>query len=153
MKLMVNDNAVDIPEQWQKESLLIVLREYLGLTGAKIGCGIGQCGACTIIIDGQARRSCIADVSDVTDMKITTIEGLAARNGGLHPVQQAWIDEAVPQCGYCQAGQIMSAVALLDAHPRPDEDAIKEAMEDVLCRCGTYRRIRTAIERAAEGPV
>ena len=150
MKLTVNNRVRDIPANWQNESLLFVMREYLGLTGAKFGCGVGQCGACTVIIDGQAQRSCITNVSDATDSKITTIEGLATVDGKLHPVQKAWIDEAVPQCGYCQAGQIMSAVALIETNPNPDEDAIEDAMEGVLCRCGTYRRIRKAIDRAAE---
>lgn len=150
MKLIVNGEPKLIPAEWQQESLLFVLRDYLGLTGTKYGCGVGQCGACTVIIEGQAQRSCITDVSDVVDAQIATIEGLAGANGELHPVQRAWLDESVPQCGYCQAGQIMSAVALIAENPQPDDDAINEAMEGVLCRCGTYQRIRKAIKRAAE---
>lgn len=150
MKLTINDEPNRIPPEWQRESLLSVLREYLGLTGAKYGCGVGQCGACTVIIDGRARRSCITNVADVVDAAILTVEGLAGENGKLHPVQQAWLDEAVPQCGYCQAGQIMSAVALITDNPEPGDDAVNEAMESVLCRCGTYQRIRKAIKRATE---
>ena len=147
MKLTVNDEPKLIPAEWQQESLLFVLREYLGLTGAKYGCGVGQCGACTVIINGQAQRSCITDASAVVDAKIVTIEGLGGKEG-LHPVQQAWLDETVVQCGYCQAGQIMSAVALLAENSSPDDAAIDEAMEGNLCRCGTYQRIRKAIKQA-----
>ena len=151
MKLTVNGETRHIPPEWQQESLLFVLRENLGLTGAKYGCGVGQCGACTVIVDGYAQRSCITAVSDVVGTEVTTIEGLAADDGTLHPVQQAWLDEFVPQCGYCQAGQIMSAVALIAKTPQPDDDIINDAMEGVLCRCGSYKRIRKAIKRAAEG--
>lgn len=128
--------------------LLWVLREQLGLTGPKFGCGKGLCGACTVHIDGAATRSCILPVSSLEGHQVTTIEGLAT--AVLHPVQQAWIDENVPQCGYCQSGQIMSAAALLASNPRPDNAAIDAAMSGNICRCGTYLRIRRAIHRAAE---
>ena len=128
--------------------LLWVLRDTLGMTGTKYGCGIAQCGACTVHIDGVATRSCSMPVSAVGARKITTIEGLAA-NGTLHKVQQAWIDNDVPQCGYCQAGQLMSAAALLAKNPSPNDADINEAMLGNLCRCGTYNRIRAAIHSAA----
>jgi aerobic-type carbon monoxide dehydrogenase small subunit (CoxS/CutS family) len=129
--------------------LLYVLRELLGVTGLKYGCGVGVCGACTSHIgENKAARPCIVAVGSVRDRPITTIEGLAA-SGQLHPVQQAWIDEDVAQCGYCQPGQIMSAVALLAQNPDPDDDDIDAAMEANVCRCGTYVRIRAAIKRAA----
>jgi isoquinoline 1-oxidoreductase alpha subunit len=126
--------------------LLWALRDELGLTGTKYGCGIGQCGACTVNIDGAAVRSCGVAVSDAQGAKITTIEALAA-GGALHPVQQAWLDEDVPQCGYCQSGQIMAAVALLRQQPHPSDSDIDTAMSNI-CRCGTYPRIRAAIHRA-----
>jgi len=125
--------------------LLWVIREYLGLTGTKYGCGIAQCGACTVLVDGTAQRSCQTPVKDVHGKKITTIEGLP----GSHPVVKAWIAEDVPQCGYCQSGQIMEAVALLKDNPKPSDDDIDNAMSGNLCRCGTYQRIRLAIHRAA----
>lgn len=128
--------------------LLWVLRDTLGLKGSKFGCGAGYCGACTVHVDGAARRSCMTPLSAVEGAEVTTIEGLA-ENGELHPVQRAWIEEDVPQCGYCQAGQIMQAVALLESTPRPDDGRIDEAMAGNLCRCGTYLRIRRAIRRAA----
>lgn len=127
--------------------LLYVLRNDLGLRGPRFGCGLGQCGACTVIIDGVATRSCITLTSRVRG-EITTLEGLA-KDGTLHPVQQAWIDEQVPQCGYCQSGQVMSAVALLAANPAPTDDDIDAAMRGNICRCGTYPRIRRGIHRAA----
>jgi isoquinoline 1-oxidoreductase alpha subunit len=129
--------------------LLWALRDELGLTGTKYGCGIGQCGACTVNIDGAAVRSCGVGVSDAQGAKITTIEALAA-GGALHPVQQAWLDEDVPQCGYCQSGQIMAAVALLRQQPHPSDSDIDTAMSNI-CRCGTYPRIRAAIHRAISG--
>ena len=126
--------------------LLWALRDEMGLTGTKYGCGVGQCGACTVTIDGSAVRSCGLAVSDAQGAKITTIEALAA-GGALHPVQQAWLDEDVPQCGYCQSGQIMAAVALLHEQPHPSDSDIDAAMSNI-CRCGTYPRIRAAIHRA-----
>jgi isoquinoline 1-oxidoreductase alpha subunit len=127
--------------------LLWILRDNLGLTGTKYGCGIGACGACTVHLDGAAVRSCTLPVESVGGRAVTTIEGLAP--DGRHRVQRAWEAEDVPQCGYCQAGQIMSAAALLAAHPRPTDDQIDQAMSGNLCRCGTYGRIRRAIHRAA----
>ena len=129
--------------------LLWVVREQLGLTGTKFGCGIAQCGACTVHVDGQALRSCVTPIAAVSGKQITTIEGLAT-DAGLHPVQQAWIDEQVPQCGYCQSGQIMSAVALLAENAAPSDEEIDAAMRGNVCRCGMYSRIRTAIHRAAD---
>ncbi len=127
--------------------LLWVLRENLGLTGTKFGCGIAQCGACTIHVDGQPIRSCITPIASVKEKKITTIEGLSA--DGSHPIQKAWIAEEVPQCGYCQSGQIMSAAALLAAKPKPSDADIDAALSGNICRCGTYQRIRRAIHRVA----
>ena len=128
--------------------LLWVIREQLGLTGTKFGCGIAQCGACTVHLDGSAVRSCVTPVGAVAGRTVTTLEGLG-ENGKLHPVQQAWIDEQVPQCGYCQSGQIMSASALLASNPAPSDAEIDAAMRGNICRCGTYGRIRRAIKRAA----
>ena len=127
--------------------LLWTLRENLGLTGTKFGCGIAQCGACTVHVDGQPVRSCITPAAAVQGKKITTIEGLST--DGSHPLQKAWIAEEVPQCGYCQSGQIMSAAALLTAKPKPSDADIDSAMSGNICRCGTYQRIRRAIHRAA----
>jgi isoquinoline 1-oxidoreductase subunit alpha len=127
--------------------LLWVLRDLLDMTGTKYGCGIGMCGACTVHIDGTATRSCQTPVSTAAGRRITTIEGLGA--GQVHPVQQAWIAEQVPQCGYCQPGQVMSAAALLSQKPRPTDAEIGEAMAGNLCRCATYFRIRKAIHRVA----
>jgi isoquinoline 1-oxidoreductase alpha subunit len=128
--------------------LLWVIRDEKKLTGTKFGCGMGQCGACTIHVDGKAQRSCITPVSSVNNKNITTIEGLA-ENGDLTPVQQAWIEMDVPQCGYCQAGQIMAATDFLKSYPKPTDEDIKQHMTNI-CRCGTYVRIRKAIHRAAE---
>jgi aerobic-type carbon monoxide dehydrogenase small subunit (CoxS/CutS family) len=128
--------------------LLYILRNDLGLRGPRFGCGLGQCGACTVIINGAATRSCITPVSSVRS-EITTLEGLA-KGGKLHPVQQAWIDEQVPQCGFCQNGQIMTAKALLDKNPNPTDRQIREAMARTLCRCMTYYRVQLAIKRAAK---
>ena len=129
--------------------LLYVLRNDLGLRGPRFGCGLGQCGACTVIIDGAAVRSCQLPVAAVNSA-VTTLEGIA-QNGALHPLQQAWIDEQVPQCGYCQNGQIMTAKALLDRNPSPTDAEIREGMEAALCRCMTYFRIHAAIKRVANG--
>jgi aerobic-type carbon monoxide dehydrogenase small subunit (CoxS/CutS family) len=128
--------------------LLWVLRDELGLTGSKYGCGVGVCGACTVLVDGEPERSCVRTVREVTGKKIVTIEGLSAT--GQHPVQRAWMELDVPQCGYCQAGQILTAVALLKAKPKPTDRDIDESMGDLVCRCGTYDRIRKAIHRAAQ---
>jgi aerobic-type carbon monoxide dehydrogenase small subunit (CoxS/CutS family) len=135
------DVPVDMPLLW-------VLRENLGLTGTKYGCGKALCGACTVHVNGNALRSCVAPVSSVIGKEIVTIEGLSADNS--HPVQRAWIAEDVPQCGYCQSGQIMSAAALLSANPTPTDDDIDQAMSANICRCGTYQRIRRAIHLAAD---
>jgi aerobic-type carbon monoxide dehydrogenase small subunit (CoxS/CutS family) len=129
--------------------LLYVLRNDLDLHGPKFGCGLGQCGACTVIINGVATRSCVTPVSSVRS-EVTTLEGLAS-GGKLHPVQQAWIDEQVPQCGFCQNGQIMTAKALLDRNPHPTDQQIREAMARTLCRCMTYYRVQAAIKRVAGG--
>ena len=128
--------------------LLWVLRDIVGLTGTKFGCGIAQCGACTVHLNGRPMRSCSVPIGALDGAKITTIEGLT-QNGVLHPVQQAWIDEQVPQCGYCQSGQIMLACSLLKETPQPDDDAIIGTMTDNYCRCGTYPQIIAAIKRAA----
>ena len=128
--------------------LLWVLRETLGLTGTKFGCGIGMCGTCTVLLDGEAVRTCMLPVSAAANRRVTTIEGLSRDRS--HPVQRAWIEEDVPQCGYCQSGQILAAVALLARHAHPTDTQIDEGMTN-LCTCGTYQRIRAAIHRAAQG--
>ena len=129
--------------------LLWVIRDHLNMTGTKFGCGIGQCGACTVHVDGRAQRSCITPVAAVDGVAITTIEGLANSDDDLHPVQQAWLENDVPQCGYCQAGQIMATVDFLKRYPQPTDADIDNNMTNI-CRCGTYVRIRKAIHRAAE---
>jgi isoquinoline 1-oxidoreductase alpha subunit len=144
--LSVNGQSrtVDVPADMP---LLWVLRDTLGLTGTKYGCGMALCGACTVHLDGQAVRTCTTPVSTVGTRRVTTIEGLSA--DGSHPVQQAWIAEQVPQCGYCQVGQVMAAAALLARTPHPSDADIDRAMTNI-CRCGTYQRVRRAIHRAAE---
>jgi aerobic-type carbon monoxide dehydrogenase small subunit (CoxS/CutS family) len=129
--------------------LLYVLRNDLDLHGPRFGCGLGQCGACTVLIKGEAVRSCVRPVSQVQGAEITTLEGLA-KNGALHPVQQGWIDEQVPQCGFCQNGQILTAKALLDKNPNPTDTEIRQGMQGALCRCMTYYRVQAAIRRAAK---
>jgi len=129
--------------------LLYVLRNDIGLQGPRFGCGLGQCGACTVIMKGEAVRSCIRPVSAAQGVEITTLEGLAT-DGALHPLQQAWIDEQVPQCGFCQNGQILTAKVLLDKNPSPSDAQIRQAMAGTLCRCMTYYRIHAAIKRAAK---
>ena len=128
--------------------LLWALRDLLGLTGTKFSCGMGLCGSCTVLVDDEPMRSCITPIAQVTGKSITTIEGLS--EDASHPVQEAWLEEKVSQCGYCQPGQIMSAVGLLKKAPNPSDAEIDQAMGDVLCRCGTYQRIRAAIHRAAQ---
>lgn len=149
MSFILNGQSHDIPRDWADEPLLFLLRENFGLMGAKFGCGVGICGACTIIIDGEATRACTTRAGDVDGLSVRTIEGLA-EGDSLHPVHQAWLDHGVPQCGYCQAGQIMAAVALLDEVPDPSAEDIDAAMDANLCRCGTYLRIKAAILSAAE---
>jgi aerobic-type carbon monoxide dehydrogenase small subunit (CoxS/CutS family) len=129
--------------------LLYILRNDIGVQGPRFGCGLGQCGACTVLIKGEAVRSCVRPVSAVNGAEITTLEGLA-KNGVLHPLQQAWIDEQVPQCGFCQNGQILTAKALLDRTPNPTDAQIRQGMNGTLCRCMTYYRIQAAIKRAAK---
>ena len=141
----VNGRAVTVDAE-DDTPLLWVIRDVIGLTGTKFGCGIGMCGACTVHVGGRPTRSCITPLGSIAGAKVTTIEGLA----GKHPVQKAWADLQVPQCGYCQSGQIMSAAALLAAIPHPDDADIDAAMSGNICRCGTYPRIRKAIHRAAE---
>ena len=130
--------------------LLWVLREQLGLTGTKFGCGIAQCGACTVHLDGRAVRSCVTTVASAEGRQVTTIEGLASGPDQLHPLHQAWIDHQVPQCGYCQSGQLMSASALLSSNPNPTDDEINQAMRGNVCRCGMYGRIRDAIKSTSQ---
>ncbi len=148
MNIMVNGQAQRVPDGWENETLLAVLRDGLGLVGSKYGCGVGLCGACAVLIDGEATRSCVLPVASVGDRRVTTIEGLADGDR-LHPLQQAWLDERVPQCGYCQSGQIIAAHALLIRHPRPDDAQITAALDGQLCRCGTQQRICAAVKRAA----
>lgn len=147
-QLNVNGTSRSISADSQ-ESLLFVLRDQLGLTGSKYGCGEGQCGACTVLIDGTARRSCITRVGTVGDKKITTIEGLATGDR-LHPLQQAFLDEAAMQCAYCTSGMIMSAASLLNENASPSESEILDFMEGNVCRCGTQPRIVAAIQKAAK---
>jgi isoquinoline 1-oxidoreductase subunit alpha len=147
ISLQVNGKKYEV-EVPPNTPLLWVIRESLGLTGTKYGCGISQCGVCTVHVNGEAIRSCVTPVSSVAGKEIVTIEGLSA--GDSHPVQQAWMAEDVPQCGYCHSGQIMAAAALLAKNPRPSDADIDRAMSGNLCRCGTYQRIRRAIHRAAE---
>jgi isoquinoline 1-oxidoreductase alpha subunit len=146
--LRVNDQdyTVDVDED---TPLLWILRDNLGLTGTKYGCGAGLCGSCTVLINGESKRSCVTQVDQAVGVEIITIEGLSP--DGSHPVQVVWLEEHVSQCGYCQPGQILNTVALLAQNPRPSDDDINVAMRNVLCRCGTYQRIRAAIHRAAEG--
>jgi len=147
VKLNVNGKTLEADVDPQTP-LLWVLRDTLGLTGTKFGCGMALCGACTVHLDGQPIRSCVTPVAAIGAQKVTTIEGLSTNRS--HPVQKAWIELDVPQCGYCQSGQIMSAVALLASKPKPTDADIDGAMAGNICRCGTYQRIRAAIHRAAE---
>jgi len=145
--LQINGQTYTV-EAEREMPLLWVLRDLLGLTGTKFSCGEGVCGSCTVLIDDEPVRSCITGVAGVVGKSIVTIEGLSP--DGSHPLQKAWIDERVTQCGYCQPGQIMNAAALLKKNPKPSDEDINTAMGDVLCRCGTYQRIRSAIHRAAQ---
>ncbi len=147
IQLIVNGKAQSVDVAGNMP-LLWVLRDTLGMTGTKFGCGMALCGACTVHLDGEAIRSCITPVSSVAGKKITTIEGLSPDRS--HPVQRAWIEVDVPQCGYCQSGQIMSAASLLAKTPKPSDSEIDDAMKGNICRCGTYQRIREAVHRAAE---
>lgn len=148
MVLLVNGkrHTVDVDPA---TPLLYILRNDLDLAGPRFGCGLGQCGACTVLIKGEATRSCVRTVAQSQNVEITTLEGLA-KDGTLHPVQQAWIDEQVPACGYCQNGQILTAKALLDKNPHPTDAQIRDAMKSVLCRCMTYYGINAAVKRAAK---
>ena len=150
MDITLNVNGANLKADVEPETpLLWVLRDNLGLTGTKYGCGVAMCGTCTVHLDGQAVKSCSIPVSAAVGARITTIEGLAA-NGRPHPVQTAWTELSVPQCGYCQSGQIMAAAALLASQPNPSDAEIDAAMSGNLCRCGTYLRIRQGIRKAAE---
>jgi isoquinoline 1-oxidoreductase alpha subunit len=148
IELKVNDQIQQVDVE-ADTPLLWVIREQLNLIGTKFGCGMAQCGACTVHLNGQPIRSCVTPVSAVLGQAITTIEGIADDSGKLSKVQQAWIDEQVPQCGYCQSGQIMSAVALLESNPNPSDSDIDAAMSGNVCRCGMYGRIKKAIKNAA----
>jgi isoquinoline 1-oxidoreductase alpha subunit len=152
LRLSVNGQKLTAELTDPDTPLLWVLRDKLNLTGTKFGCGIGLCGACTVLVDGDPRPSCMVRAATVSDAEITTIEGLAGPGGELHPLQQAWIDHDVAQCGYCQGGQIMAAAALLENDKTPDDADIDAAMSKILCRCGTYNRIRAAIKAAAGAP-
>jgi len=149
LTLKINGEQKSLPDVDPATPLLWVLRDTLNLVGTKYGCGIGQCGACTVLIDGAPVRSCLYDVATAAEHDVTTIEGLASADGTLHALQQAWIDLDVAQCGYCQAGQLMSAAALLASNRGPSDDDIDQAMAGNICRCGTYLRIRQAIHAAA----
>ena len=146
-ELTINGKRVDVDVD-PDTPLLWVVRDELSLTGTKYSCGIGECGSCTVLVDGRPVKSCLRTAERMDGREITTIEGISS--AASHPVQRAWHEEDVPQCGYCQGGQILAAIALLEENPTPDDAAIDEAMKDNLCRCGTYVRIRKAIKRAAE---
>lgn len=148
MELQLNGRPAAIPPEWQDERLLWVLREALGLVGTRFGCGLGQCGACTVLLDGAPVRSCLVPVREAAGRAVETVEGL----GPDHPVPRAWQAEAVPQCGYCQSGQMMATVALLRRQPRPGPGDVAVALDGHLCRCGTQDRIRRAVQRAAGTP-
>ncbi|WP_085902694.1 (2Fe-2S)-binding protein [Kiloniella majae] len=149
MKIIVNKIDLSVPDQLKSLSLLNYLRDVLGLMGTKYGCGQGLCGACTVHLDGQAVRSCQTLLEEIDGQAVTTIEGLSVN--GLHPLQKAWIRNAVPQCGYCQSGQLMSASALLRENNQPSKAEIREAMSGNLCRCGTYPKIEAAINEVVRG--
>ena len=151
MELRINGRSYTVDESVNRMTpLLWVMRDHLDLKGTKFGCGIGQCGACTLHLNGRAVRSCLLPLAAATGSEITTIEGLAEEDGTLHPLQKTWIEHDVPQCGYCQSGQIMSAAALLSENPNPSDSEIDQAMAGNICRCGTYVRIKKAIKAAGE---
>ena len=151
MRFALNGTKVTIPENLAEDRLLWVLRDHFALNGPRYGCGVGACGACTIHLDGVAGRACLLTVRDVADRAVTTLEGLAATEAGrLHPVQQAWIEAAVPQCGYCQNGQVMAAAALLEADAGATPAAIAAVLDSIVCRCGTQARIAAAIGLAQQ---
>src|SRR5690349_7397635 len=151
IQLAINGKSYSVEAEAQT-SLLTVLREHLDLTGSKYGCGEGQCGACTVLVDGKSQHSCITRIGTISGKQITTIEGLATGDQ-LHPVQQAFLDEGAMQCAYCTSGMIMSAVALLKKNPSPNESEIVDFMDGNVCRCGTYSRIITAIQKASKSPM
>jgi isoquinoline 1-oxidoreductase subunit alpha len=147
VELKINGAVRRVPQEWQQDSLLHVLREAFGLVGAKYGCGLGQCGACTVLLDGEPVRACMLPVAQAAGRRIETVEGLPPE----HPVPRAWLAEAVPQCGFCQSGQMMATVALLRRLPVPADQDVADALDGHLCRCGTQARIRRAVARAAAG--
>ena len=149
MLLNVNGKNVKVAVDDPKMPLLYALRNDVGLHGPRFGCGLGQCGACTVLINGEAVRSCVRPVSQAQNVEITTLEGLS-KGGDLHPIQQAWIDEQVPACGFCQNGQMLTAKALLDKNPNPTDAQIRDGMKNTLCRCMTYYRINAAVKLAAK---
>lgn len=146
--ITINGEEVTVPVE-DTATLLWVLRDDLKMKGTKYGCGMAECGACTVLIDGQPGRACITPLSEVVGKEVTTIEGIGDEEN-LHPLQQAWVEAGAPQCGYCQSGQILAAKALLDSNPNPTDEDINEAMSSNICRCGTYTRIRQAIKLAAQ---
>jgi isoquinoline 1-oxidoreductase alpha subunit len=148
-KVEVNGRAVPLPSGWEEETLLSFLRFQLGLAGVRFGCGVGLCGACTVLVDGAAERACVLPATAAIGRRVTTAEGFAAAGGAPAAVLRAWEQLAVPQCGYCQPGQMAQAAAVLSARPRPAPKAVEAAMAGVLCRCGTAPRIRAAVSRAA----
>lgn len=149
MNFVLNSKSETIPERYRDDRLLWLLRDHFGLRGPKLGCGIGVCGACAVHVDGAAGRACVLRASDIAGRQVTTLEGLGAKHtDGLHPVQRAWIEASVPQCGYCQNGQIMTAAGLLSVDANASVSEIERTMNTVLCRCGTHARIRTAIGKA-----
>lgn len=153
ISVRINGRRITVRPPWQNASLLMFLREELGLTGSKFGCGEGYCGACTVHVEGNASRSCLLPMHSLNGANIRTIEGLATQTDSgerLHPVQQAWVAHNVPQCGYCQAGQIMTAAALLATTPHPTSSEVQQTMDANLCRCGTYNRVKAAVLTAAE---
>lgn len=153
INVRINGRRITVPDPWHQATLLVFLREQLGLTGSKFGCGEGYCGACTVHIEGNASRACLLTMHNLNGSNIRTIEGLATQSDSgerLHPVQQAWVAHNVPQCGYCQAGQMMTAAALLTTTPHPTPAQVQQTMDANLCRCGTYTRVRAAVLTAAE---